>query len=360
MAYQVREGEPVSYTIPRKKTLMLNILNILKKYSDENHRLSAKEIGERLEREYSQKVDRRAIKRNLINLIDCGYELRFTESTRKTQSGEDETITTNWYLVRDFEDSELRLLIDSLLFSKYISRKQCKDLIEKLEGLSNNYFKSKVTHISTMPENFSENKQIFYTIDILDEAISSKKEVSFKYFDYGIDKKLHYRCDENGKPKEYTVSPYQMAATNGRYYLIAYRAAYDELSNFRIDRINDIHMLDSPAMPLEKMPGFKYGLDLPRLMAEHVYMYTGESVHAVFEAKKYLVGDIIDWFGPDVNFQPIDTDTIRVSVTVNEQAMVYWALQYGMHIEVKSPQGLRDKIKKAVDEMAEKYREEKR
>jgi predicted DNA-binding transcriptional regulator YafY len=119
-------------------------------------------------------------------------------------------------------------------------------------------------------------------------------------------------------------------------------------------------MLDSPAMPLEKMPGFKYGLDLPHLMAEHVYMYTGESVHAVFEAKKYLVGDIIDWFGPDVNFQPIDTDTIRVSVTVNEQAMVYWALQYGMHIEVKSPQGLRDKIKKAVDEMAEKYREEKR
>lgn len=347
----------MSYTIPPQKTLILNILDILKKYSDENHRLSAKEIGDRLEREYSQKVGRRAIKRNLMDLIEYGYELRYTESARTAKSGAEETIYSDWYLVRDFEDSELRLLIDSLLFSKYISRKQSKDLIEKLEGLSNNYFKAKVAHICAMPENLSENKQIFYTIDILDEAISAKKEVSFKYLDYGTDKKLHHRLDSNGKPKEYTVSPYQMAATNGRYYLIAYRAAYDDISNFRIDRINDIHMLASPITSLEKLPDFKYGLDLPRLMAEHIYMYTGESVHAVFEAKKYLVGDIIDWFGPDVNFQPIDADTIRVTVTVNEQAMVYWALQYGTHIEVKSPQSLRDKIKKAIDEMAEKYHE---
>lgn len=354
MEYHVQEGEPM-YSIPCKKTLILNILDILKKYSDENHRLSAKEIGDRLEKDYSQKVDRRAIRRNLMNLFDCGYELKFTKSTRTAKNGGEETIATDWYLVRDFEDSELRLLIDSLLFSKYISRKQCKDLIEKLEGLSNNYFKAKVAHIRTMPENFSENKQIFYTVDILDEAISAKKEVSFKYLDYGTDKKLHHRCDGSGKPKEYTVSPYQMAATNGRYYLIAYQSVYDDISNFRIDRINDIHILESPITPLEKLPDFKYGLDLPRHMAEHVYMYTGENVHAVFEAKKYLMGDIIDWFGRDVNIQPIDDNTIRVSVVVNEQAMVYWALQYGMHIEVKSPQSLREKVQKAVEEMAEKY-----
>ena len=72
----------MNYTVPPKKMLILNILDILKKYSDENHRLSAKEIGDRLEKEYLQKVDRKAIKRNLLNLIDFGYEIEFSESTR--------------------------------------------------------------------------------------------------------------------------------------------------------------------------------------------------------------------------------------------------------------------------------------
>ena len=348
----------MNYTIPPKKTLILNILDILKKYSDENHRLSAKEIGERLEREYSQKVDRRAIKRNLMNLIDFGYELRFSESTRTSKNGEEETVTSGWYLVREFADSELRLLIDSLLFSKTLPYNQCRSLIEKLKGLSNSYFNAKVGNIRSLPENLPENRQVFYTIDILDEAISSKKEVAFKYLDYDIDKKTHFRCDVDGKPRKYTVSPYQMAATNGRYYLIAYRAVYGELSNFRIDRIDDIHMLESPAMPLEKLPGFEHGLDLPHHMAEHVYMFTGESVHVTFTSERRLVGDIMDWFGRDVRISAANDDTIEVQVKVNETAMFYWALQYGMHVEVKSPQSLRDKIKKAIDKMAEKYEEE--
>ena len=134
----------MNYATPPKKMLILNILDILRKYSDENHRLSAKDIGERLEREYSQKVDRKAIKRNLMNLIDFGYEIEFSESIRINKSGEEEIITSDWYLIRDFTDAELRLLIDSLLFSKHIPYNQCKELIEKLEGLSNTYFKAKV------------------------------------------------------------------------------------------------------------------------------------------------------------------------------------------------------------------------
>ena len=155
----------MNYATPPKKMLILNILDILRKYSDENHRLSAKDIGERLEREYSQKVDRKAIKRNLMNLIDFGYEIEFSESIRINKSGEEEIITSDWYLVRDFTDAELRLLIDSLLFSKHIPYNQCKELIEKLEGLSNTYFKAKVKHIRTMPEKQLENKALFNTIE---------------------------------------------------------------------------------------------------------------------------------------------------------------------------------------------------
>lgn len=326
MKYKLEKVNPMNYTIPPKKMLILNILDVLKKYSDENHRLSVKEISEHLEREYSQKVDRRAIKRNLVNLEAFGYDLRFSESKRIAKNGKEETVTSGWYFVREFTDSELSLLIDSLLFSKTLPYTQCRALIAKLKGLSNSYFNAKVGNIRPLPENLPENKQVFYTIDILDEAISSKKEVAFKYLDYGIDKKLHYRCDENGKPKEYTVSPYQKVVTNGRYYLIAYRAVYNELSNFRIGRIADIHVLEIPIMPLEMVPGFEHGLDLPRHMAEHVYMFTGESVHVIFTADRRLVSDIMDWFGSDVRISAEDNDTIEVQVKANETVLLGFAI----------------------------------
>mgnify|MGYP000332074518 FL=1 len=122
------------YTKQPKKMIIINILDILKRYTDENHRLSQREIMDILEREYDMKVDRKAVKRNLMNLIDFGYQVEYSESIRQGKNGEEEIIFTDWYLEKDFTDSELRLLIDSLLFSKHIPYSQCKALIEKLEG----------------------------------------------------------------------------------------------------------------------------------------------------------------------------------------------------------------------------------
>ena len=124
------------YTKQPKKMIIINILDILKRYTDENHRLSQREIMDILEREYDMKVDRKAVKRNLMNLIDFGYQVEYSESIRQGKNGEEEIIFTDWYLEKDFTDSELRLLIDSLLFSKHIPYSQCKALIEKLEGAS--------------------------------------------------------------------------------------------------------------------------------------------------------------------------------------------------------------------------------
>jgi hypothetical protein len=108
------------HPIPPKKMLIINILDILKRYSDEEHRLSQKDILEILENEYFMKADSKAVKRNLINLIEFGNDIEYSESIRKGKSGEEEIIYTDWYLVRDFTDAELRLLIDGLLFSKHI------------------------------------------------------------------------------------------------------------------------------------------------------------------------------------------------------------------------------------------------
>ena len=120
-----------------KKMLIINILDILKRYTDGEHRLSQKEIMDILEQEYDMKVERKAIKRNLLNLIDYGYSIEYSESIRINRKGEEEIVYTDWYLEKEFSDAELRLLIDSLLFSRHIPYSQCKTLIEKLENLSN-------------------------------------------------------------------------------------------------------------------------------------------------------------------------------------------------------------------------------
>lgn len=346
------------YTIPPKKMLILNILDILKKYSDAEHRLSAKDIGEHLARDYAQVVDRKAIKRNLMNLIDFGYDIAYTESTRTNKKGETETICTDWYLIREFTDSELRLLIDSLLFSKTLPYSQCKEIIGKLEGLSNSFFQTKVRNIRNLPVNLPENKQVFWTIEVLDEAIAAGRQVAFQYSSYGLDKKAYPRTKrDSDEPEDYIVSPYQMAATNARYYLICNRTGYPRLSHYRIDRILNIRLLDTPVTPLKTLEGYKNGLDLPQHMAEHVYMFAGESVQVQFLAKNALIGDIMDWFGRDVRLCAADDGTVRVDVKVNENAMFYWALQYGMGVEVLGPPQLRKRLAKAARHLSATYAE---
>ena len=343
------------YTIPPKKMLIMNILDILKRYTDENHRLSQKEIADILEKEYSMKVDRKAIKRNLMNLIDFGYELEYDESVRCNKDGEEETMYSDWYYNRDFTDAELRLLIDSLLFSKHIPYNQCKRLIDKLERLSNIYFKSKVKHIRNMPETMPENKQLFYSIEILDEAISKNRQVSFKYNEYGIDKKMRPRKNSMGEERVYIVNPYQMAATNGRYYLICNLDGKESVSNYRVDRISDIKMLEAKATDRKKIKGMERDFDLPRHMAENIYMFGGESVRVRFRAKRYIITDILDWFGKDLTFYDSTEDEVTASVTVCQEAMFYWSMQYGEHIEVLEPESLRDRIGAAAKSISEKY-----
>ena len=126
----------MNYTIPPKKMIIINILDILKRYTDEEHRLSQKQIADILENEYNAKVERKTIKRNIMTLIDFGYEIEYTETVRyiKRKDGvmEESSVYSDFYLARDFSDSELRLLIDSLLFNCYLPKSQCKEMIQKM------------------------------------------------------------------------------------------------------------------------------------------------------------------------------------------------------------------------------------
>ena len=114
-------------------------------------------------------------------------------------------------------------------------------------------------------------------------------------------------------------------------------------------------MLEEKAKPLKQIPGYENGLNLPKHMAEHIYMFTGESVRSKFKAKNYIIDQIIDWFGKDVEITPEDDGECIVKVKVNKEALFHWSLQYGIHIEILEPLELRQKVIDAVKTIGEKY-----
>ena len=346
------------YAAQQKKIIILAILEILNIHTDAEHRLSAKEIIDRLDSEYGLVVDRKAVKRNLMDLIDFGYEIEYEKKERMGRQGEDLSVFTDWYINRTFDNSELRLLIDGLLFSKHIPYSQCKDLIGKLIGLSSKHFVAHVKHVYSLPENAPSNKAFFSIVDMLDEAIQKKNQVTFNYTEYGADKKKRLRSGASGAPIEYLVNPYQMVTANGRYYLIGNLDKYDDIAHYRVDRIANLSIVEkSKVKAYEKVTGgASLKQDLPKHMAEHIYMYSEEGVRVTFKAIRSIMSDIVDWFGLDFTVKELDDVYVEVVVKVNERAMFNWALQYGHCVEVLKPKSLRDRLAKTAADMAEKYK----
>lgn len=200
-----------------------------------------------------------------------------------------------------------------------------------------------------MEETKPKNPQLFYTIEIIDEAIAAGKQVAFTYNEYGTDKKLHPKRD-----REYIVNPYQMAATNGRYYLIGNYDKYDNLANYRMDRITNIRLLDTPIKPKEQVQGGKH-FSLPKHMAEHLYMFSGESIPVTFRMNKDILNDVIDWFGSDIIFSDETEGEVTARVTVNKRAMRYWARQYCGTVKLLSPPDLVETVKSDLQWALEQY-----
>lgn len=325
------------YATGNKKMLNMLILDILKGYSDEKHALKQQEIIRLLDKNYGMECDRRSVKNNILYLKELGYDISMEKGYR--------------LLEREFDDTELRILIDSVLFSKSISMRQAKGLIEKLRKLASNYFNAKVSHVSNLPDlHRTTNKQAMYSLDCINDAISEKKKLGFIYNYVGTDLKLHPKREE-----PYIVNPYQIVANNGRFYLICNYDKYDNVAHVRIDRMTDVMVLDEKIKPMKQVEGLENGLNLPKHMAEHIYMFSGESTLIKLKTATYMMDDLVDWFGKDIRVTRQKDDRIVVRLNCNENAMRYWALQYGPYVEVMEPMSLRKQLKEDIAEMNRKY-----
>ena len=233
-------------TLEPKKLALLRIWQILLKHSDYDHPLTQEDIIDFLYKEYGIEMERKAIGKNIADLRDAGIEI----GSRRAGSYIDS---------RDFEDSELRLLIDGVLQSKHITAKHSKDLIEKLCGLSNKYFKSHVKNVYSVNDwSKTDNQALFYNIDVIDEAIATGKMVEYDYNKYGVEKKLH-------KSSFARLSPYQLILHNQRYYLMGYSSYWGNMTFHRLDRITNMRVSERPAVPLSSVPGYEKGIDYKQI-----------------------------------------------------------------------------------------------
>ena len=326
------------YGLQDKKALNMLILEILEQYTDSDHPLTQMEIVDLLEKNYGVPCTRQTVKNNLMLLGEMGYEISMEGGI--------------CLMSHKFENAELRMLIDSVLFSRTLSGKQAKRLIEKLTGLGNKYFRAKVKHVCHLPKLIhSDNKQVLLNLDVLNDAIEQERKVSFTYNSYGKDFQLHPRRKE-----PYIVNPYQMVANQGRYYLLCSYDTSNRLSHYRLDYMTKLEMLDAKVEPMDQMEDFVQGYSLSKHMEEHIYMFSGPSVQVKMRVSEYMIGALIDWFGKKFRIVQEEADKLIVSVACNENAMKYWALQYGQYAEILEPESLRDDIREVVDCMASFYR----
>lgn len=320
-----------------KKLALIRIWQILKENSDYDHPMTQEDIATKLENEYGIVIERKAISRNISLLKESGVEIE----SRRAGSYLDR---------RDFEDSELHMLIDGVLSSKHISARHSKDLIDRICSLSNKYFRSSVKHIHSVNDwSKTDNQALFYNIELIDAAIEEGKQIHYDYNKYGIDKKLH-------KTSQQYVSPYLMILHNQRYYLMAYSEYWHNMVFHRLDRITNMTIIDRKATPIKNVPGYENGINYKELSSTMPYMYSDQPEHIDFISDEGIIDQIVDWFGNDVRIMKSnDEGKVRVSVKASPTAMEFWAMQYINHVEILSPEPLRIRMREVLNNGLKKY-----
>lgn len=331
-----------------KKMIILDILHILKKHSDKEHRLSQRGIQELLETEYGMKVDRKTISRNINTLVQCNFPIEYGNNG-------DETTLTKIYYDYPFLNGELHLLINSVLLTDGLPKKDRISLIKRLESLSSKYFHSEISKIDMDIYGKVINREIILTLEEIGKAIVNEKQVTFHYCDCGIDGELDFRVDENGDKKQYIVNPYQIISRNGHSYLICNLPPYDDLTHFRIDRIKDCFKIDTISTPLRMLKGFENGIMLSEYIQSHPNLWSGEPMRITFQCKQYMMNDVVDSFGTDLRIEKLPDDMMKVHVLASESAMLHWALQFADAVEILSPASLRKQIAEILRNALKKY-----
>ena len=296
-----------------KKFSIIAILKILEDKTDPNHPLTYDKIGELLESDYNIKLERRAIARNVKVLMDNEYDI---------EVGHDGT-----YIVsKEFDDSELKLLIDNILSNKFITKTHTDSLIKKLMKQASQSLKRHISYVE-QSEKWSKttNSDVFLNVELIDEAIAKNKQIQFDYMEYDQNRKLVPKHPEYKS----VVSPYRMLVKNQRYYLMCQNTSKHRLSYYKIDKIQNIEILDANSDDINDLPSFSHGVNNEVLSDSLPYVFSDPPQIVKIECKDdHFIDTIYDWFGTKVRVYRGENGKLIAEVKSSLNAMKYWALQY--------------------------------
>lgn len=327
-----------------KRAAIICILKVLENYSSEERPLSNSEVIKYLQDDYGISITPNTLRANILILRDyLNYDIKSFEDNSK-----------GLYLrtEQEFDDEEVRVLIDSVLTSSYIPEKQAYDLIKKIKGFASKDFAMKLTHIYPLNEwNHQRNKEFFWNLACLSEAIYEKKQAEFYYNEVLPDKTL--------KPKVNRltcVNPYAIVCTNGQYYLICSIGYKDTLFHYRIDRMTDIKKREKLARPVTTIPGCEKELNIAKYASEHHFMYGGKAVPITLKMPSVRAGDVMDRFGDKARMKDLSDGTMEVNITAVPDGIRYFAMQFAASgCEVISPESLREKVKEDIRNIVKYY-----
>ena len=320
-----------------QKLKILYIRDYLEKNSHEDHPVRSSELIYMLEHDHNILCERKTIYSDIEALKDFGMDI---VSIPGKNGG--------YYLAsRNFELPEVKLLINAVQSSRYLTEKKSKELIEKLCdqcSIQDAGLVRRDVRVSGRVK--SMNESIYYNIDAIQDAISQGKQISFRYFDWGIDGQRHYR------EKTYTASPYGLCQDSENCYLLAWSQRHG-ITSYRIDRMSHIQILPENRIPCPELTGAAFNEHANRLFQ----MYSGEIVNVKMQFEKDFANVVIDRFGKDTMLIP-EPDGIHFNFTVPvalSPMFFSWLIGFGDKARILYPQKAIDACKELCREVLTQY-----
>ncbi len=319
-----------------QKLKIFYILDYLQKNSHEDHPVRASELISMLDRQHNISCDRKTVYSDVAALQDYGVDI---VSIPGKNGG--------YYIAsRNFELPELKLLIDAVQSSRYLTEKKSKELIEKLLTQCNEQdARLMKRNIMVSGRVKSMNETIYYSVDTIHEAITQNKQITFRYFDWDFGGKRRYR------EKPYVASPYGLCQDNENCYLLALSDRHG-ITSYRVDRMIEIRLLDTPRTPCPELTG--------KALLEHAnrlfQMFAGDAVDVKLRFHNSLINVVIDRFGKDTMLIPDGEEFFNFTVRVAVSPMfLSWVMGFGNKAKVLYPQSVIDELTKLCQESMSHY-----
>ena len=321
-----------------QKLKLLYLMRFLLQRSDEQHPVSVQQMINELN-DHGITAERKSIYDDLEALSVFGLDIVRVQGK-----------TTGYYVgSREFELPELKLLVDSVQSSKFITQKKTLSLIKKIESLASIY-DAQLLHRQVFVSNRvkSMNESVYYNVDEISNAISSDKAIRFKYFDYSVSRERRFRKDGDW----YEISPFALMWDDENYYMLGYDTAAGRLKHYRVDKMTDIRALERSRYGKKEFEA----VDMSAYSKRVFGMFTGTVQNVTLRFTSNLVGAAIARFGKDIMLLDCGDGHFTVTVEIALSPRFYaWIFGFAGAVEILSPESARDEMRSMLTTVAQSY-----